>query len=127
MEPGSHKAHDLLHTNYKNRKRIKESEMSFITGADSQKLEISVCVGTNCYLKNSQSLISRLIKYVEGKGLSNAVDVKATFCMEKCGEGPNVLIGDEHISRCTYEKAVEVLNSKIEETFLKKAEQQQSN
>lgn len=113
VEPGSHQAHKLLHTNYKNRKRIFESELSFIGCTDSHKLEIKVCVGTNCYLKNSQKLISRLLKYVDEKGLKNAVDVSATFCMEKCGEGPNVLIGGEHIPQCTFEKAVEVLNRKM--------------
>jgi NADH:ubiquinone oxidoreductase subunit E len=45
--------------------------------------------------------------------LSNAVDVNATFCMEKCGEGPNVIIGGEHIPQCTFDKAVEVLNQKL--------------
>lgn len=113
IEPGSSKAHKLLHTKYKNRKRILETELSFISSGDSQKLEIKVCVGTNCYLKNSQKLISRLLKHIDEKGLKNEVDVSATFCMEKCGEGPNVLIGGEHISQCTFEKAVEALNRKI--------------
>jgi NADH-quinone oxidoreductase subunit G len=123
IEPGSAKAHKLLHTRYKNRKRILETELSFISSNDSQKLEIKVCVGTNCYLKNSQKLISRLLKHVEEKGLKNAVDVSATFCMEKCGEGPNVLIGGEHIAQCTFDKAIDVLNRKIQpESILIKME-----
>lgn len=113
IEPGSPKAHKLLHTKYKNKKRILETELSFISGNDSQKLEIKVCVGTNCYLKNSQKLISKLLKYVEEKGLKNAVDVSATFCMEKCGEGPNVMIAGEHIGQCTFDKAVEAINMKL--------------
>ncbi len=118
IEPGSPKAHKLLHTKYKNRKRILESELSFVEGFDSQKMEIKVCVGTNCYLKNSQKLISRLVKYIEAKGLKNAVDVSATFCMEKCGEGPNVIVAGEHISKCTFDKAVEVLNRKLDNTLI---------
>jgi NADH-quinone oxidoreductase subunit G len=113
IEPGSAKAHKLLHTSYKNKKRILETELSFISESDSQKLEIKVCVGTNCYVKKSQKLISSLLKYVHEKGLQNTVDVSATFCMEKCGEGPNVLVGEEHIPQCTFEKAVEVLNKKL--------------
>jgi NADH-quinone oxidoreductase subunit G len=113
IEPGSVKAHKLLHTKYKNKKRILETELSFISGNDSQKLEIKVCVGTNCYLKNSQKLIGKLLKYVEERGLKNAVDVSATFCMEKCGEGPNVLIAGEHIPQCTFDKAVEAINMKL--------------
>jgi NADH-quinone oxidoreductase subunit G len=120
IEPGSHKAHKLLHTSYKNRKRILETELNVINGADSQKLEIKVCVGTNCYLKKSQKLIAQMISYVEQKGLSNAIDVSATFCMEKCGEGPNVMIAGEHISKCTFDKAVEVLNNKLSAEFIPK-------
>jgi NADH-quinone oxidoreductase subunit G len=118
IEPGSAKAHKLLHTSYSNKKRILEEELSFVSGNDSQKLEIKVCVGTNCYVKKSQKLISSLLKYVHEKGLQNAVDVSATFCMEKCGEGPNVLIGGEHIPQCTFEKAVAVLNKKIKADFV---------
>lgn len=117
LEPGSPKAHKLLHTKYQNRKRILESELSFISSGDSQKLEIKVCVGTNCYLKNSQKLISHLLKYVDEKGLKDVVDVSATFCMEKCGEGPNVLVGDEHIPQCTFEKAVQAINRKLKNEF----------
>ena len=118
IEPGSSKAHKLLHTSYRNRKRILEAELSFVSGNDSQKLEIKVCVGTNCYVKNSPKLISKLLKYVQEKGLSSAVDVSATFCMEKCGEGPNVLIGGEHIPQCTFDKAIGVLNKKLKAEFV---------
>ncbi|MEW6653318.1 MAG: (2Fe-2S) ferredoxin domain-containing protein, partial [Bacteroidota bacterium] len=98
---------------YKNRKRIKETELSLIDGYNSQKLEVKVCVGTNCYVKKSQKLIAQMIGYVENKGLCNTIDVSATFCMEKCGEGPNVMIGDEHIPQCTFEKALNVLEKKL--------------
>jgi NADH-quinone oxidoreductase subunit G len=122
LEPGSSKAHKLLHTGYKNRKRILETELNVINGTDSQKLEIKVCVGTNCYLKKSQKLIAQLIGYVEQKGLSSAIDVSATFCMEKCGEGPNVMIAGEHIPQCTFDKAVEVLNSKLSAVIVRKSQ-----
>ncbi len=114
LEPGSSKAHNLLHTTYHNRKRIFDSELSLIDGIDSQKIEIKVCVGTNCYLKKSQKLMAGLLKYLEEKNLKHCVDLNATFCMEKCSEGPNVMIAGEHISRCTLDKAIHTLNSKLE-------------
>lgn len=114
LEPGSSKAHNLLHTTYHNRKRIFDSELSLIDGIDSQKIEIKVCVGTNCYLKKSQKLMAGLLKYLEEKNLKHCVDLNATFCMEKCSEGPNVMIAGEHISQCTLDKAIYTLNSKLE-------------
>ncbi|MEW6508828.1 MAG: NADH-dependent [FeFe] hydrogenase, group A6 [Bacteroidota bacterium] len=127
IEPGSHKAHKLLHTTYKNRKRIMETKLSVIDGADSQKLEVKVCVGTNCYVKKSQKLIAQMIGYVENKGLGSAVDVSATFCMEKCGVGPNVMIGDEHIPQCSFEKALNVLEKKLAEEIYSVKETEEIN
>ncbi|MBX3007340.1 MAG: [FeFe] hydrogenase, group A [Melioribacteraceae bacterium] len=118
LEPNSHEAHKLLHTSYKNRKRIFETELSFIGSSNSQKVEIKVCVGTNCYLKKSQKLMSLLFKYVEMHGLAEKVEISATFCMEKCSEGPNVMIDDQHIPKCTLEKAVIALNEHIEKKSL---------
>jgi NADH-quinone oxidoreductase subunit G len=88
--------------------------LSLIDGIDSQKIEIKVCVGTNCYLKKSQKLMAGLLKYLEEKNLKHCVDLNATFCMEKCSEGPNVMIAGEHISQCTLDKAIYTLNSKLE-------------
>lgn len=118
LEPNSYKAHKLLHTNYKNRKRIFESELSFIGGSNSQKVEIKVCVGTNCYLKKSQKLMGLLFKYVEMHRLQDNVEISATFCMEKCSEGPNVMIDDQHIPQCTLEKAVITLNEHLQKKKL---------
>jgi NADH-quinone oxidoreductase subunit G len=118
MEPNSHEAHKLLHTTYKNRKRIFESELSFIGSQNSQKVEIKVCVGTNCYLKKSQKLMALLFKYVEMHNLNELVEISATFCMEKCSEGPNVMIDEQHIAKCTLEKAVIALNEHLEKKKL---------
>ncbi len=106
-EPGSDVAHKLLHTSYSNRKRIFESGFDVINGSNSQKLEISVCVGTGCYVKGSQNLLHRLIRFIDEKDFKDAVNVKATFCMESCDRGPSVTIGDELIHKCTFELATE--------------------
>lgn len=101
-EIGGESAHKLLHTKYKNRKRISESEMSFIQGSDSHKIEINVCVGTSCFVKGSQKLLEKLLNYVTETGLKEFVDIKATFCMEKCNTGPNVTFAGQVINKCTF-------------------------
>lgn len=112
--PGSNHAHDLLHTRYQNRKRILHSELSIMSDNNaSEKIEVKVCIGTNCFIKKSQSLISQILKFVEEKELQHCIDVNATFCMEKCGEGPNVLVDGIHIKECTLNKAVEVINNRL--------------
>ena len=117
-EINGHKAHDLLHTKYSNRKRLFESEISLIKGKDSQKLEVKVCVGTNCYLKNSQSVLQKMLDHLEERNMEHLIDVKATFCMEKCEKSPNILVGDEVVTTANFDKVI----SKIEEKLTSIAE-----
>jgi NADH-quinone oxidoreductase subunit G len=113
-EPGSEKAHELLHTHYESRRRTSDEAMALIGGADEgERLSIRVCVGTNCYLKGSQDILVRLARYVQDKGIEDSVDVGATFCFEKCGQSPNARVGDDMISGCTYDKVVEAVEAAL--------------
>lgn len=111
-EIGSKEAHRLLHTHYLSRKRV-DNGLDLMNGTGEQNLEVSVCVGTNCYLKGSQDLLYRLIRHIENTSLSDRVNVKATFCFENCKGAPNVKIGEQLIGHCTFEKACDVLKSEL--------------
>ena len=110
---GSEKAHHLLHTKYKNRKRIMQDEIRLVNAKESSNVEVKVCVGTSCFVNGSQALLNDIIKYIGEKGLKNYVNVKATFCLEKCDKGPSVTIGDEIIHHCTTEMAVKQLQMEL--------------
>ncbi|MGE5496617.1 MAG: iron hydrogenase small subunit, partial [Syntrophothermus sp.] len=105
-EPGSHRAHELLHTHYSSRRRISDAEISLHNGTGNDKLEVKVCVGTSCYLKGSQDLLYRIIDRIEGGSLQDRVDVKATFCFEQCDKGPSVNIGGRAFEGCTLDTAM---------------------
>jgi NADH-quinone oxidoreductase subunit G len=120
-EQGGKLAHELLHTSYKGRKRIAETEMT-IRDTEHPKIEVSVCAGTNCFVKGSQTILKQLIAYVTEnrledmvgfEGQEEMVDVKATFCFEKCERGPVVKVNKTIIEKATFEKAVEVLTKEI--------------
>ncbi len=101
-EAGSNLAHNLLHTHYKNRKRLFESEISFIEGSSTETVDVNVCIGTNCFIKGSQNLLKKLVNYIEEKELADIVDVKATFCMEECSKGKNVTVDGEVINAADF-------------------------
>lgn len=120
--PGSETAHHLLHTHYHGRRRITNQNL-VVRDTAAHKIDISVCVGTNCYIKGSQDILTRLNKYVVEnrlsdrvgfKGQEEMVDVKATFCFEKCEKAPLVSIDNIQIEKATFEKAVEVLERQLE-------------
>lgn len=120
-EIGSPKAHELLHTTYRGRKRITDQQIN-IRNTEHPKIEVCVCVGTNCFIKGSQELLRKLIKYVsENKledivgfeGQEEMVDVKATFCFERCERGPVVRVNQQVIEKASYDKVVAVLDKEI--------------
>jgi NADH-quinone oxidoreductase subunit G len=111
---GGEKAHHLLHTTYQSRRRISDESLPLMQSQAEDKLKVSVCLGTNCFLKGSQDVLNGVLRYAERSGLEGRLDVRAGFCFEKCESGPTVMIGGEHVHHCTAARAIEVLNSKIE-------------
>jgi NADH-quinone oxidoreductase subunit G len=111
---GGEKAHHLLHTTYQSRRRIADESLSLMRSQGDDKLKVSVCLGTNCFLKGSQDVLNGVLRHAEQNGLEGRLDVRAGFCFEKCESGPTVMIGGEHVHHCTAAKAIEVLNSRIE-------------
>jgi NADH-quinone oxidoreductase subunit G len=112
-EIGGAKAHYLLHTSYQSRRRIADESLPLMQSTGEDKLKVSVCLGTNCYLKGSQEVLNGVLRHAEQNGMEGRLDVRAGFCFEKCECGPTVMIDGEHIPHCTAAKAVEVINSRI--------------
>ena len=111
-EIGGQTAHNALHTHYYNRKRISDEGMAIIDSSSS-KLSISVCVGTNCFMKGSQEILKNMLEYIEERNLSEIVDIKANFCMENCDKGPSVSIGSQIISKADPYNIIKEIETKL--------------
>jgi Iron only hydrogenase large subunit, C-terminal domain len=105
-EPGGHEAHELLHTKYSSKKRIQDAAIPLVRGTHAQKIEVKVCVGTSCFMKGGQEILSGLLAKIEDESLQDYVDVSATFCRESCGKGPNVTVGTTVISKASVDSAL---------------------
>ncbi len=111
--PGSEHAHHLLHTRYSSRRRMKGRSMVIVDGNRKDKIEIRVCVGTSCYLRGAQDLLHHLARYIADKGLQEKVQVKATFCFEKCDKGPTIKVGGTVITHCDFAKATAAIDKAV--------------
>jgi NADH-quinone oxidoreductase subunit G len=112
---GGPSAHRLLHTNYQNRRRILGQPLTVLESGPQQKLLVSVCVGTSCFVRGSQALLRSLVEYIEGQGLEDLVEVQATFCFERCDRGPTVHVGQEIQEHCTLEKACQLIHQQLDQ------------
>jgi NADH-quinone oxidoreductase subunit G len=111
---GGEKAHHLLHTTYQSRRRIADEVLPLMQSQSEDKLKVSVCLGTNCFLKGSQEVLNGVLRHAEQNNLEGRLDVRAGFCFEKCESGPTVMIDGQYVHQCTAAKAIEELNKRIE-------------
>ena len=84
-------------------------------------ITVTVCVGSSCHIKGAREMITRFNDFLTKEGLENKVELKGTFCMERCGEGINWMFGDEILSSSSAEEGAEMLRKKVQETLNKKA------
>jgi len=114
--PNSTVAHKLLHTKYRSRRRIQGEDVELTDTTSVEKIPVSVCIGTNCYLRGSYDTLRRLINMAKDAGLADRFDFKATFCFEKCMSSPNVQVGDKIHGGITPDKAEEFFEEVIKPT-----------
>ncbi|NSW75510.1 MAG: iron hydrogenase small subunit [Candidatus Atribacteria bacterium] len=111
--PGSETAEEHLHTRYRSRRRISDEVIRIQEAKSAQKVDVAVCVGTSCYLKGSYNLLQGLLKLIKEHKLEDKVSVGATFCLERCSQGPNIRVNDEVISGVNEENLERVFNEEI--------------
>jgi NADH-quinone oxidoreductase subunit G len=116
-EIGGRKAHHLLHTHYQNRRRIADERIVFGDGPEGEKLKVSVCAGTNCFLKGSQEVIRDVLQCVDAEQLQDQVEVSASFCFEQCHQGPTVRVDGQQIQNCTGQKACAAMRERLKTTL----------
>ncbi len=111
-KPNSHSAHKLLHTHYKNRKRINSEGLSFGKNSEHALMNIEICIGSCCYKNGSYKLMDKLNELIQKQNLQDKVNMTAVFCFENCSSGPNIKINGEFIE-VKPENAEEIFNKYI--------------
>jgi NADH-quinone oxidoreductase subunit G len=112
-QPGGPTAHELLHTHYQSRRRVAEDAFPLFDASPAPKVDVSVCLGTSCFLRGSESLLRGLTRHAEENHLENLVDIRGHFCFEKCDCGPSVTVNGTHMEQCTIERALEAVEEQL--------------
>ena len=74
---------------------------------------VIVCVGSSCHIKGARNLIERFNCLLKEHKLEDKVELKGSFCMERCGEGVNWQIDDELFTNSDVDEAVKSFEKKI--------------
>jgi len=84
-------------------------------------ITVTVCVGSSCHIKGARDLISSFNDFLAKEGLKDLVELKGSFCMERCGEGINWRINDEILTSPNVQKGTEMFRKKVLELIKGKA------
>lgn len=74
---------------------------------------VTVCVGSSCHIKGARKVIDCFNELLKRYGLENEVELKGSFCMERCGEGINWQIDEAPYTSSSVEEAVETFERRI--------------
>jgi NADH:ubiquinone oxidoreductase subunit E len=74
---------------------------------------VTVCVGSSCHIKGARQVIARFGELVHGNHLEDKVELRGSFCMERCGEGVNWQIDEEPFTSASEEEAVETFRREV--------------
>ncbi len=84
-------------------------------------ITVTVCVGSSCHIKGARDMIAHFNDFLTKEGLEDKVELKGSFCMERCGEGINWQINDEILSSPSAEAGIETFRKKIVKLLKEKA------
>ncbi len=77
-------------------------------------MEILICVGSSCHLKDSYDIINLFKEAVKAHNLENEVNLRGTFCLGKCASsGVTIKVDDEIITGTTKDNFEEVFNKYV--------------
>ena len=75
--------------------------------------EIVICVGSACHVKGSHKVIDRLQELIAERGLEEAVELKASFCMDNCRGNIGAIFNGEPVYDLTKENVDEVFEREM--------------
>jgi NADH-quinone oxidoreductase subunit G len=112
--PGSHEAHEMLHTYYKNRSHLFDAKTRLLPGAGENAVSVTVTVradGKNCEGKELLSKIADYIKFMEWTG---KVNLDAAFTARPLPpDNICVSVGDEVLDKGDFESVKKALDSLV--------------
>jgi NADH:ubiquinone oxidoreductase subunit E len=76
-------------------------------------VEVTVCVGSSCHIKGAREVIMRFNELLKVHGLEQKVELKGSFCMERCGAGVNWQIDDEQFTSASVDEAIKTFYEKV--------------
>jgi NADH-quinone oxidoreductase subunit G len=90
-------------------------------GKQAPEVTVTVCVGSSCHVKGSRRVINGFSALLKKHAMEERVELKGSFCMERCGKGVNWKINETPITSATTDEAVTEFRERVIERLIRGA------
>lgn len=77
----------------------------------SDKINITVCLGSACFARGNEDHLEYIEDYIEAHKLDAKIEIAGSRCEGKCADGPNIIINGKVYNNMTAVKLKEILDS----------------
>jgi NADH-quinone oxidoreductase subunit G len=88
--------------------------------SEERMVTVTVCVGSSCHIKGARALITQFNALLKEHDLQDRVELKGSFCMERCGEGVNWQIDEEAFTSSNVDDAVQIFRERVIEPVVER-------
>ena len=78
-----------------------------------KRQKITICLGSSCFSKGSKDLLDIIKNYLKENNLNDKVFFNGQLCMDKCKDGPNIIIGDKTFGNVNENNIFEILDNNL--------------
>ena len=78
-------------------------------------ITIYVCIGSVCYIKGSYEIINIFQQLIKENELDGKVELKASFCMDRCSGPVSVRVDDNQVVSINEDTAAEFFTKNVME------------
>lgn len=80
-----------------------------------QSFEIEICLGSSCFSRGNRDLVQVIREYLRRNHLDDKVLFKGARCLDRCSEGPFIIINGKTIQQTEVQDIEKMLEKELAE------------
>ncbi|MCI0522499.1 MAG: (2Fe-2S) ferredoxin domain-containing protein [Bacteroidales bacterium] len=80
-----------------------------------QSYEIEICLGSSCFSRGNREVVQVIRDYLRKNHLDDKVLLKGARCMNRCSEGPSLIINGKTFIQTTLTDIEKILERELNE------------
>jgi NADH:ubiquinone oxidoreductase subunit E len=78
-----------------------------------QSYEIRICLGSSCFSRGNREVVQVIKEFLKKNHLDDKVILRGARCMDKCSEGPWVIINGKTFAQTSVQEIEKILEKEL--------------